>query len=98
MLTEHFRPPVALLDLSRRSSDEILLSNFLCAASLLRRYVHLGLTPPMATINKREQYVEYTEHCLKLAKLTPDPESRLILREMAAEWLRLAELTSTPNR
>jgi hypothetical protein len=44
MLTEHFRPPVALLDLSRRSSDEILLSNFLCAASLLRRYVHLGLT------------------------------------------------------
>jgi hypothetical protein len=52
----------------------------------------------MATINKREQYVEYTEHCLKLAKLTPDPESRLILREMAAEWLRLAELTSTPNR
>jgi hypothetical protein len=46
------------------------------------------------TNDKREEYVGYTEHCLKLAKQTPDAESRLILRKMAAEWLRLAERAS----
>jgi hypothetical protein len=40
---------------------------------------------------KREQYVDYATHCLQLAKVTTDRESRAILREMAAEWLKLAE-------
>ena len=41
------------------------------------------------TIEKREEYVGYAEHCVKLARQTNDLESRGILREMAAEWLRL---------
>ena len=35
-------------------------------------------------------YASYAEHCLKMAELLPDRESRVIHREMAAEWLRLA--------
>jgi hypothetical protein len=43
------------------------------------------------TIEKREEYVGYAEHCVKLAKQTTDRESRRILREMATEWLRLVD-------
>jgi hypothetical protein len=43
------------------------------------------------TIEKREEYVGYAEHCVKLARQTNDRESRRILREMAAEWLRLVD-------
>jgi hypothetical protein len=43
------------------------------------------------TIEKRQQYVAYAEHCVKLARQTSDPESRDILRDMAAEWLRLVD-------
>lgn len=42
-------------------------------------------------IDKREQYAGYATHCLQLAKLTDDRESRAILKEMAAEWLKLAD-------
>jgi hypothetical protein len=43
------------------------------------------------TIDKCEEYIGYAEHCLKLAKDNADRELRSILREMAAEWLRLTE-------
>ena len=43
------------------------------------------------TIEKREEYVSYAEHSVKLARQTNDQESRRILREMAAEWLRLVD-------
>jgi hypothetical protein len=43
------------------------------------------------SIDDRERYVGFTTHCLQLAKAATDPESRAILREMAAEWLKLAE-------
>jgi hypothetical protein len=43
------------------------------------------------SIEKRERYVSYATHCLQLAKATADRESRAILREMASEWLKLAE-------
>ena len=35
-------------------------------------------------------YASYAEHCLKVAPNLPNRESRVIHREMAAEWLRLA--------
>ena len=44
------------------------------------------------SIDKREQYVTYATHCLQLAKVAADKASRVILREMAAEWLNLAEV------
>jgi hypothetical protein len=37
-----------------------------------------------------DQYETYAQHCLSVATHTPDRASRLILREMAAEWLNLA--------
>lgn len=40
---------------------------------------------------KCEEYVEYANHCLPLASSTADDGSRLLLRQMAAEWLELAE-------
>jgi hypothetical protein len=43
------------------------------------------------SIDDRERYVGYATHCLKLAKEATDQESRAILREMATEWLGLAE-------
>jgi hypothetical protein len=46
------------------------------------------------SIDKREQYVDYATYCLQLAKVTTDQESRAILKEMAAEWLKLAEVAS----
>ena len=43
------------------------------------------------TPNKFKEYVLYAEHCLMMAKVAPDQQSRIIQREMAAEWLRLAD-------
>jgi hypothetical protein len=48
------------------------------------------------SIDKREQYVSFATHCLQLAKVTADHQSRAILREMAAEWLKLAEEAGEP--
>jgi hypothetical protein len=44
------------------------------------------------SIDKREQYVAFATHCLQLAKVAADRQSRVVLKEMAAEWLRLAEV------
>jgi hypothetical protein len=43
------------------------------------------------SIEDRERYVGYANHCLQLAKVATDLESRALLKEMAAEWLKLAE-------
>jgi hypothetical protein len=40
--------------------------------------------------DKHEEYTRYAEHCLAMARIAPSQESRVIQREMAAEWLRLA--------
>jgi hypothetical protein len=47
------------------------------------------------SIDDRERYVGYATHCLQLAKATTDLESRAMLREMAAEWLKLVEAPMT---
>jgi hypothetical protein len=36
------------------------------------------------------EYANYAAHCLKTMATIPDHESRIIHREMAAEWLKLA--------
>jgi hypothetical protein len=48
--------------------------------------------------DKSEEYERYAAYCLKAASKLPDQESRRVLREMAAEWLRLAEAIQTPSR
>jgi hypothetical protein len=42
-------------------------------------------------IDRRERYVDYDNICLQLAKVITDNPSRTKLREMASEWLELAE-------
>jgi hypothetical protein len=41
--------------------------------------------------NERERYVGYSAYCLQLAKVVFDDQSRSILKDMASEWLKLAE-------
>jgi len=44
-------------------------------------------------------YNSYAQFCLKLATQTPDRPARLILREMAARWLALADaIPAAPKR
>ena len=43
-------------------------------------------------ISKCEEYVSYAEFCLTLAKGTSDRDTRIMLREMAAEWLVLTDV------
>jgi hypothetical protein len=48
----------------------------------------------MPTVPKNgsyKDYVRYAEHCLNMTAATSDQGSRCIQREMAAEWLRLAD-------
>ncbi len=49
----------------------------------------------MAILNKdkhkEKEYVRYAEHCLGMAPAATDQDAGAIQREMAAEWLRLAD-------
>ncbi len=47
----------------------------------------------MTTPNKDKfkDYARYAAHCLSMTSVAPDQESRNIQREMAAEWLTLAD-------
>jgi hypothetical protein len=44
-----------------------------------------------------KDYARYVEHCLNVAQQLTDQESRRIHREMAAEWLRLADAIRSPS-
>ena len=41
--------------------------------------------------DKATEYMAYGKHCLKVVAKIPDQASRVIHREMAAEWFNLAE-------
>jgi hypothetical protein len=47
----------------------------------------------MAFLNKdkHKEYVRFAGHCLEMVTVTRDRDTRSIQREMAAEWLHLAE-------
>jgi hypothetical protein len=45
---------------------------------------------------KHKDYVRYAMHCLNLVPAIKDRDDRAINREMAAEWLRLAEAVLYP--
>jgi hypothetical protein len=47
---------------------------------------------------KHREYANFAEHCLKMVPGTPDQEYRTLQREMAAEWLRLADGVLHPLR
>jgi hypothetical protein len=43
------------------------------------------------TSYKYKEYARYAAHCLNMVAATKDQESRVINREMAVEWLKLAD-------
>ena len=47
---------------------------------------------------KHKEYARYAAHCLQMVTAAGDQELRSIQREMAAEWLRLADATRRPLR
>ena len=48
--------------------------------------------------DKYKDYARYAAHCLNMVASTRDQELRCIQREMAAEWLRLADAIRRPRR
>lgn len=52
----------------------------------------------VSTNNKRKLYARYAEHCLRLVPGLPDQEYRAVQREMAAEWLKLADAVIHPAK
>jgi len=46
--------------------------------------------------DKHKDYAHYAAHCLYLETAASDAESRDIQREMAAEWLKLADAVLRP--
>ena len=60
------------------------------SAKELRLYKIIG----NMTVLKNDTYKDYTryaEHCLNMVAAITDQEARCVQREMAAEWLRLAD-------
>jgi hypothetical protein len=49
---------------------------------------------PVPTNDKFRAYSRYAAHCLHQAFMTRDQESRAVFREMAAEWVQLADALS----
>jgi hypothetical protein len=47
-------------------------------------------------INTHKDYVRYAARCLDMVTVTKDPDARAINREMAAEWLKLADAVAHP--
>ncbi len=47
---------------------------------------------------QHREYARYAEHCLKMVPVAPDQEYRTLQREMAAEWLKLAEAIIHPPK
>jgi hypothetical protein len=46
--------------------------------------------------DKHKDYARYAAHCLDMVTTTKDQEARAINREMAAEWLKLADAMLHP--
>jgi hypothetical protein len=46
--------------------------------------------------DKRKEYARYAAHCLYMVTAAEDQDARAIQREMATEWLKLAD--SIPRR
>jgi hypothetical protein len=47
---------------------------------------------------KREEYLHYAKHCLDMVRIATSRKSRVIQREMAAEWFKLADMFSAAEQ
>jgi hypothetical protein len=48
------------------------------------------------TNDEHKEYARYAAHCLNMVPATKDQEARALNREMAAEWLKLADAILHP--
>jgi hypothetical protein len=48
--------------------------------------------------SKYQEYVRYAEHSLELVRIATSRESRVIQRQMSAEWFKLADTFSAAER
>jgi hypothetical protein len=46
--------------------------------------------------DRHKEYAHYAAHCLEMVPAAPDQEFCAIQREMAAEWLKLADAALHP--
>jgi hypothetical protein len=52
----------------------------------------------LSKTSKADEYINYAKHCLKIAEKLPEQASRILLREMGAEWIKLAHaMTDAPT-
>ena len=49
-------------------------------------------------LGKSEEYERYARHCLELVRIATDRRYRVIQREMAAEWFKLADMFSAAEQ
>ena len=47
--------------------------------------------------DKAIEYADYAKHRLNVVDKIPDQQSRTVLREMAAEWFKLADQAANGN-
>ncbi len=47
---------------------------------------------------KSEEYERYAQHCLELVRIATNRRYRVIQREMAAEWFKLADMFSAAEQ
>ena len=47
--------------------------------------------------DKHKEYTRFAAHCLEMVTIT-NQDSRSIQREMAAEWLKLADAVRRPSK
>jgi hypothetical protein len=46
--------------------------------------------------DKHKEYARYAVHCLNMVTVAEDRDARSIQREMAAEWIKLADAILQP--
>jgi hypothetical protein len=51
----------------------------------------------LSKADKAIEYVNYAKHCVKVARIMADRESRMAMREMAGEWMKLASQSAIDN-
>ena len=76
--------------------DQTYLANARQISCLNRIVRQRSMTMPKN--DKYKDYARYAERCLNMVAASTDRESRSIQREMAAEWLRLADAIWRPRR
>jgi hypothetical protein len=57
-----------------------------------------GHSMPKPTNSQFKTYANYAAHCLQMVAATKVQEERCIMREMAVEWIRLADDLLDPRK